>query len=785
MPRNELPPAPHPAEVRQPRPGAAWFAAVLALHAAWLGGATEGWSRGVALILVGLAAAVRPPLCSLGRWANAALLLLAAWSIVPLLPERWLTRSDPAWKAALADYMTLPPTLSPQPWLTAEAALLMAGGLLAFYWFATLRLPEETRRETVRLYTSGMVLLACVCLVFLALRYEPRIWRNAWHFGPFPSRNHTGNLLGVGAVLAAVCALEDFRRRRRRAWWFLGGTVVLIAALVQSLSRGGMLAFVAGMAFYLGWMGLRQRSPRMVGLSLAGLIAGAVLLGLFAGRFSERLASLRLEDAGSVLGFRGLVYLDALRLAAANPLPGLGLANFEAVFPFFRSASVGPYRLIHPESDWWWAAAELGWVGCGILLAVIATLVPRCAEAFRERNRALERGALAAVVGFALHGLIDVPAHLFGTALPALLLLGVVLGAGNLQPVQPWVRWLFRLLGVAVAAGGAYLLAADQLARSPWPGSSGAARALEKSRAAAQAGRHEQATALASRGLAYAPLSWRLHFQHALALLPLGGFEEAQRGFQCAKLLQPARAELPELEGQAWLPFAPALAASAWREALALDPAHAPQRLERMLAQARENQPLRTALRDSARRKPELFIVYLGHCPRAEAIAEIDEWRKRDPELASFEPKPLEQLLALWWAHDQPRVAEGLRANPRWLATGWPLLAKQLAAEKAFEQACRLALAQLPAPRYPEIPKAGKEELRRRVVLNPADFISAFALARLHKQEGDLSEAAFIVGRTAAQPAAPAYLWYLKAELAAKTGDWTAAWAALARYAGL
>src|SRR6266566_3043452 len=99
--------------------------ALVPVLACFLGGATEKWAEGIVVGFLGFFLVVRPPRLSLGPATNgilAALLLLAA---IAFLPDRWFF--IPAWRVALVnDFgISLVPTVSPQPWLTAP---------LFFHW---------------------------------------------------------------------------------------------------------------------------------------------------------------------------------------------------------------------------------------------------------------------------------------------------------------------------------------------------------------------------------------------------------------------------------------------------------------------------------------------------------------------------------------------------------------------------------------------------------------------------------------------------------------------------
>jgi hypothetical protein len=85
-------------------------------------------------------------------------------------------------------------------------------------------------RFQLRLFTSGIVLLAAICIALYLARTTLAFWHNDQNFGPFPNRNQTGALFALAAIVILACAQDDLRKRRKR--W-----IVWILALVLSGQR--------------------------------------------------------------------------------------------------------------------------------------------------------------------------------------------------------------------------------------------------------------------------------------------------------------------------------------------------------------------------------------------------------------------------------------------------------------------------------------------------------------------------------------------------------------------
>src|SRR5438128_4480857 len=173
--------------------------AVLPVLACFLGGGTQKWEEGFIITLLALYLLVRPPRFSLGVLTNLVLLTLFILAAVAFFPARWFFQ--PEWRAAFVNDLgiQLPSTLTPQPWITLTYLASFAAGLSWLYVVSTQDLELREARFQLRLFTSGIVLLAAICIAFYFAHTTLPFWHNEQNFGPFPNRNETGDLFGVTA----------------------------------------------------------------------------------------------------------------------------------------------------------------------------------------------------------------------------------------------------------------------------------------------------------------------------------------------------------------------------------------------------------------------------------------------------------------------------------------------------------------------------------------------------------------------------------------------------------
>ena len=111
--------------------------ALLPVLAAFLGGATQKWSEGIVVALLGLYLIARPPRVSLDPATNLIFIAFVGLAALAFLPARWFFL--PAWRSAVVNDFTisLPQTLSPQPWITAGALISLLAGMSWLYIVTT------------------------------------------------------------------------------------------------------------------------------------------------------------------------------------------------------------------------------------------------------------------------------------------------------------------------------------------------------------------------------------------------------------------------------------------------------------------------------------------------------------------------------------------------------------------------------------------------------------------------------------------------------------------------
>ena len=217
--------------------------------------------------------------------------------------------------------------------------------------------------------------------------------------GPWGSPNGLALVLerGLPLALAGVLAAGAWRRRGRA----LALVVTIAAALLATLSRGGILAGVVGVATLI--RAGRVGGMRTPGAWLAPGVGAAVILGL---------GALTLAGVGAdTLTVRLHLWGSAALIASDNLWLGVGPDNFLYHLPDYLDP--GMWRepnLSHPHNlllDAWLSLGVAGAAAMALLLTRAATTLARSLDQGTGSLRWADAGMLAAMAGALAHGLLD------------------------------------------------------------------------------------------------------------------------------------------------------------------------------------------------------------------------------------------------------------------------------------------------------------------------------------------------------------------------------------------
>ncbi len=219
--------------------------------------------------------------------------------------------------------------------------------------------------------------------------------------GFYNSPNHLGLLLGraVPFLVAGGWLRAEHRLPR------MAGALVCAAALVLTFSLGAWLGTLAALLALATILGGRR--------ALAiGTLAAATVTIVALWTPTGRSALARLDPGYSTTVARLELWKASLAMLAEQPVLGLGMDNFLYRYPSYLSpGTVVEPNLSHPHNlvlQFWLQLGVPGLVAVLWLLALfVRQTLPRTTPGTPRLERGLAAGALASMVDFVVHGLID------------------------------------------------------------------------------------------------------------------------------------------------------------------------------------------------------------------------------------------------------------------------------------------------------------------------------------------------------------------------------------------
>jgi O-antigen ligase len=211
---------------------------------------------------------------------------------------------------------------------------------------------------------------------------------------------------GQGYTLKKILASERLNRQALLAL----GIVVLLLALLFSRSRAGIAGAAIGfLTFVLLARSGSKGMSRYTWLMLVGIVGMLIIYSMTIGVGPIADRFLTLGEGDSRLNF----WQDSLHIIKDHPF-GIGLRNYEKVFPVYNLSNLSDKMVDHAHNDYLQLLIEAGWIGFVAVLSGFLIFMVKSAYRIKYMNSHKDPmrffiavGAFSGLVSLAFHSFFD------------------------------------------------------------------------------------------------------------------------------------------------------------------------------------------------------------------------------------------------------------------------------------------------------------------------------------------------------------------------------------------
>lgn len=378
----------------------------------------------------------------------AAMIALVLFQMIPL-PEGLLKLISPATLSTHATFGNYPAgafhPITLNSWATRQELFrVLAYGAVFFVIISHYRTQEQVNSLVRTILYMGCFLVAFAIVqkttwngrIFWIYPVDDALKSSAGIWGAYINRNNFAGYLGMAIPLGLgmllysaprVPTLPDTPLKMKVARFLASEKLVpfsrmflfvllMAAALIMTLSRGGIMGFIAASLFF-AWITSRRRSlKRKTGLIvlLAFVIFATVV---FAARetLEERFAQLE-EDYISRLS----VWQDSLGIMRDYPISGTGLGTFESAYLRYQT-TMPQFLFDHAHNDYVEIVTDTGIIGFLLSLSMALVFFRKTFQRWRRKHSSfgtcIGAGGLASFVAIVAHSFTDFNLHIPANAL--------------------------------------------------------------------------------------------------------------------------------------------------------------------------------------------------------------------------------------------------------------------------------------------------------------------------------------------------------------------------------
>jgi len=306
----------------------------------------------------------------------------------------------------------------------------------------------KSKRQIVRIL-SVIVGIGFIMSVFYLMRYfgakVPRGFINRDHFSAY-----LGMIIPFALGLLFVPSLSANRKPQTANRILLSFCIITMgAALFFTMSRGGILSFIAALLFMAVLIFRRKPIERKAWtLSAITVLIILTIAWLGATPVVERILSVKAEIVSRYFGGRLPVWQGTLGIIKDYPIFGTGPGTFNYVFPKYQSAEIITSRWVHAHSDVLEFISEVGIIGLVLFLVFGFWFLAYLFRRFNRRNDpwvlCVSVGLFASLAGIFLHSFTDFSLRIPANAILLVLILAITLVVLHLKKDRFGERLIFR-----------------------------------------------------------------------------------------------------------------------------------------------------------------------------------------------------------------------------------------------------------------------------------------------------------------------------------------------------
>lgn len=234
----------------------------------------------------------------------------------------------------------------------------------------------------------------------------------------FGNPDHLAGYMEMSIPLLLGLFLTGFRETKIP--FLICLTFLLLVALIFSLSRGGWIGALVGLAFMaVTLLTDRHVTKKRLVVALAGGFLAVAFVVLASTPIVERIRTFEQRERTPNLGARITVWGGMMQMIYNRPLLGTGPGTFATVFTQYQPAGLTS-RFFKGHNDYLHFTSEVGLPLVPIIVWMIIALYRKGLEKLKNPSRLVRGvtlGALSGVTAILVHSIVDFNLHIPSNAL--------------------------------------------------------------------------------------------------------------------------------------------------------------------------------------------------------------------------------------------------------------------------------------------------------------------------------------------------------------------------------